>query len=437
MSRFADLLKNAEGAHKQERTLPNIAAKNGIQWSEQQEKFLNAQSPKIVLTALAGSGKTSALLEYARRRRHQNWNFVVFNRSVAESVTLRAPQNMRVKTAHQMAYAHFGHDLHNKIKDDVTVLEIQKILKDIPQAARTDFAMLVKNVFHEYLNSADLQITDQLISDFEWERFQLKFPDISWDVSMVLKYVENIWRLSLDAQSDFPITHDVYLKRFSMVNDPWKGTFWMLDEGQDWSDAFLSCFKRSASVSIRTGDPFQKLYDWRGASRQKWCDPASEKEIWLTHSYRTGLGVEPWVNSRLKSLACPRVWSSALSADCRVSQIEESVMNIKDFAPSVILATRWEDLKRMSAQLKDQNIVHYLNTSGSPQNSGIALTTIHSAKGLEYDRVWILDDALPQEEHAVQKARLAYVAITRAQKAIRIPQSWPQLNKSVALFDDF
>lgn len=437
MSRFGDLLKNAEGAHKHERALPQIVSTGGIPWSVQQEAFLNFQSPKIVLTALAGSGKTSSLLEYARRRRHQKWNFVVFNRSIADDVALRAPCNMNVKTAHQMAYAHFGHDLHQKIRNDLTLNEVKTQLSTVPHHAQHDYALLVKKIFQEYLNSADLQITEHLVSDFDWERFQLKYADTSWDLASLLKTVENIWRLSLDAQSDFSITHDVYLKRFSMVNDPWKGTFWMLDEGQDWSDAFLSCFKRSANVSIRTGDPFQKLYDWRGASRQKWCDPCSEKELWLTDSYRTAKGIEPWVNSRLKSLACPRVWSSALSAQCSVSTAEETPQNIQSFAPTVILAARWDNLQKMSQQLTEHNIAHHVNKDiNAVKKEGIVLTTIHSAKGLEYERVWVLDHALPEDEHAVQKSRLSYVALTRAQKAIRIPPSWPHQQQSVNLFDD-
>lgn len=437
MSRFGDLLKNAESAHKQERALPQIVATNSIPWSGQQETFLNMQSPKIVLTALAGSGKTSSLLEYARRRRHQKWNFVVFNRSIADDVALRAPPNMNVKTAHQMAYAHFGHDLHQKIRADLSLKEIQLQLTHIPQHAQHDYAVLVKKVFQEYVNSADLQISECLVSEFDWEQFQLKYADISWEIQSLTKTVEQIWRLSLDPQSDFTITHDVYLKRFSMVNDPWKGTFWMLDEGQDWSDAFLSCFKRSASVSIRTGDPFQKLYDWRGASRQKWCDPLTEKEVWLTDSYRTTKGMEPWVNARLKSLACSRVWSSALGGQCSISTMEENAKNIQMFAPTVILATRWDDLQRISHQLTEHGVRHYLNKDSTALKNGISLTTIHSAKGLEFDRVWILDDALPHDEHAVQKSRLAYVALTRTQKAVRIPPSWPHAVNSVALFDDF
>ncbi len=435
MSRFADLLKNAESAHKHERATPKVSVGGGFHWSSQQERFLNTQAPKLVLTALAGSGKTSCLLEYARRRRHQNWNFVVFNRSVADEVSLRAPPNMQVKTAHQMAYAHFGHDLHHKIKNKVPLNEIQKFLKDVPPVAQKDFAIIVKDVFHEYLNSSDLQITEHLVSEFEWERFQLKYSDISWDMPILLKSIENVWRASLDAQSSLSISHDVYLKRFSMVNDPWKGTFWMLDEGQDWSDAFLSCFKRSASVSIRTGDPYQKLYDWRGASRQKWCDTSIEKELWLTHSYRTGTGAEPWVNSRLKSLACPHTWSSALNQTCAVVHLDETEKNIQEFAPTVILATRWDDLKNISQKLQEAGVVHYLN-NGCPAQ-GICLTTIHSVKGLEYDRVWILDQALHEDDHAVQKSRLAYVALTRAKKSVRIPSSWPKLTQSVALFDDF
>ncbi len=59
----------------------------------------------------------------------------------------------------------------------------------------------------------------------------------------------------------------------------------------------------------------------------------------------------------------------------------------------------------------------------------VLLTTIHSAKGLEWDRVWVVgagDGQIPHprcSENVAEERRLLYVAVTRARKELTV--SWP------------
>lgn len=432
MSRFADLLKQAETAHQRPASAVRAPVQPSLRWSVEQERFLQSQAPQMVLTALAGSGKTSALLEYARRRPHQKWNFIVFNRAVAETVAARAPKNMTVRTAHQMAYAHFGHDLHHKIRTDFVVEQVASLLS-VPDICRADYAQAVISTLMEYLNSSDAVVSDALISDSVWMGLEEKYADTSWDKARLVSDVQHLWRQCLDPTSELFISHDVYLKRFSMVQAPWRSSHWMLDEGQDWSDAFLSAFSQCASVSIRAGDPFQKLYEWRGASTAPWR--TTEAEFWLTRSFRSGGGIEPWVNLRLKALHCSKTWLPASHA-CSVTHAEETVENIVHFSPSVMLASRWSELRRLAAALQSAGVEHTLLTTPQTPIKGIALSTIHAAKGLEYERVWIGDQGLSPDDNAVVRGRMAYVALTRAQHALRVPQNWPKLEQNVSVFDD-
>lgn len=49
MSRFGDLLKQAENAHKTKSVLSveSIGANPSLQWSEEQQEFLNTAHPKM------------------------------------------------------------------------------------------------------------------------------------------------------------------------------------------------------------------------------------------------------------------------------------------------------------------------------------------------------------------------------------------------------
>jgi DNA helicase II / ATP-dependent DNA helicase PcrA len=82
-------------------------------------------------------------------------------------------------------------------------------------------------------------------------------------------------------------------------------------------------------------------------------------------------------------------------------------------------------------------LIAYIEQIFSDGNSAINLCTVHRAKGLEADRVWIIDpSSMPQVwkgQKAWQKAQednLIYVALTRAKKELFIVgnASWVKLD---------
>lgn len=62
------------------------------------------------------------------------------------------------------------------------------------------------------------------------------------------------------------------------------------------------------------------------------------------------------------------------------------------------------------------------------ENSGITLLTVHAAKGLEFDHVWIPDcnektfphGSSREPEHCEEERRIFYVAMTRAKKDLEL-----------------
>ena len=84
-----------------------------------------------------------------------------------------------------------------------------------------------------------------------------------------------------------------------------------------------------------------------------------------------------------------------------------------------------------------------LRTGGSGEEADVILSTIHSSKGLEYDRVYLLDvlDGVlpsdprgasaslrsPEREALEEERRLFYVAVTRAKDHLTVFQSGPSL----------
>jgi superfamily I DNA/RNA helicase len=100
----------------------------------------------------------------------------------------------------------------------------------------------------------------------------------------------------------------------------------------------------------------------------------------------------------------------------------------KDESRLQSLEDRWECLIAVSETLPTtataKDLTDKLDNIFSDDKAPITLSTIHKAKGLEWDRVFILDFSLigrraTSPEAKQQENNLAYVAITRAKRELR------------------
>jgi superfamily I DNA/RNA helicase len=66
----------------------------------------------------------------------------------------------------------------------------------------------------------------------------------------------------------------------------------------------------------------------------------------------------------------------------------------------------------------------------SAEEDQITLSSIHKAKGLERDRVWLLQESLYRREWSQAEANIEYVGITRAINDLRIVEGVPSLQRS-------
>src|SRR5687768_15908377 len=91
-----------------------------MQLTQEQIAIINSTGD-IRINAVAGSGKTTTLIEYARARKDQGKIlYLAFNRSVkveAEQKFLKAGlKNVRIETAHSLAYNYIIKDSNYRLK---------------------------------------------------------------------------------------------------------------------------------------------------------------------------------------------------------------------------------------------------------------------------------------------------------------------------------
>lgn len=402
---LSDLFQKAALVHKEKPIVPVVRAST-LRWTDQQEEVLQSSSPKVLIKALAGTGKTSTLLEYARRRPEKKWHFLVFNRATAEEIQIKSPKNVRVKTVHQLGFSKFAQHVSHKIKDKVSIEDFSSLIPSgsvrHPHAYAKHLMLSMEYYCHHRLCWSEMRLDPKAQAKFQ-------ISEQAWQ-----DHLQFWWSQAFLENSPLPLLHDMYVKRLAQSDFSWDG-HWMLDEAQDWSEAFYDSFAHKTQSHVIVGDPYQTLYRFRHA--QGTMLPLEDHQVcWLTQSQRQGHGVEDVVNGFLKPMGCPEVWQGNPSFACEAVSSAQSVETVSSFAPEVFLAYDHDTLSLARQQY------------GS---FGASFMTIHASKGLEFERVWVLDHDLPLHLPLQDRLALQYVSSTRSKTHLRLPPSWLSQNLRV------
>jgi len=237
----------------------------------EQEQAVHTEGNQKI-EAVAGSGKTSTLLAYAKARPKQSILYLAFNRAVREDADKKMLKmglnHVTVQTAHALAYravasqGKFGKlDVMPSVKvsELVETLGLTRQIKDYATACK--LAHHVNQCLSFFCNSALLrfQETDYLSV--------MTHPEA---IEFVSKYHEAIlhhtkrWMEKMYA-GQVPMTHDFYLKLFHYLNPKLPYDVILFDEGQDASPVMLDIFLKQDAVKVIVGDRHQQIYGWRYA----------------------------------------------------------------------------------------------------------------------------------------------------------------------------
>ena len=211
-----------------------------------------------------------------------------------------------------------------------------------------------------------------------------------------------------------------------------------VDEYQDVSPAQHAVLKfwtnKAQSVCV-VGDPAQTIYSFAGSSswfleHAKGDFPSPYRQISLSSNYRSGREIIRCANSVLAPSpkkyvrqACTLKSRGAVSKEsfsdfsalaARAAKLAQDREKGKSVA---ILARSRRDLDAVKKELSSRLIP--VSDSGREKKEGVALFTIHSAKGLEWDRV-ILVIGTEKVEMTEEERRILYVACTRAKERLDI-----------------
>ncbi len=485
-----------------------------MQLTEEQLSIIQSDG-NIKINAVAGSGKTSTLIEYAKSRLSKSRIlYLAFNKSVKMEASKKFSEcglkHVRVETPHSLAYNFIVKGSNYKLKPTgyktYEIVEALGLNFSREKHAEYIAASHILKLVSLFCNSDQPKIKAVNYLDTLPSGKAKAFATAAFD------YIEKQSRILLAKmdKAEIEITHDFYLKKFQLSNPVLNYDYILFDEGQDASSAMLDVFLKQKAVKIIVGDTHQQIYGWRYAVNS--LEKVNFPDYALSSSFRFGediasLAVDilerknevrphaPFLikgrgeSSEIKSKAIIGRSNLGLLFKAIELVIEEKAAKSVYFEGNVNSYTYAEDgaslydvlslqngrhqgirsplIKQMrnlseleeyiekTADIELGTMLELVNEYGNDipeiikeikalhvpdedrEKADYIFSTVHRAKGMEYDSVELVGDFLTEEklkelvsasddtthDKLIEEVNLLYVAVTRTKSILRIPES--------------
>lgn len=453
------------------------------------EAFAKGNSLKV--GAFAGTGKTT-LLRYMAERVQGRGLYIAYNNQIARESASKFPSHVTCKTAHAIALDGLPRELREKASQGnrLTQGALARYLQQragLVEIDAREIAPVVAAAMHWFCVSADPYPT---LSHVERA---LQTVHTAVGPEEILSVLPAVWEGISTVDGGLPLTFDGYLKFYQLMGANLPADYVLADEAQDMFPAIQFLILRSAGQTAWVGDSNQQLYEFNGA------DDAMQRleglETYpLTLSFRFGewladlvqpilaqLGESETIRgnpeittTRAKrplqvrlargnvSLLTPLV--AAVSAGKRVHVLGgvAKLNALLDDVESVMIKRRvqtgplagigsWHEARERAAGRGNRVLrdlvglveKHRLRevrrcvdaVCKGEGDARIVLSTVHQAKGREFDKVALIDDFRQRQEvlftfrgedfyaNSPEILRLLYVALTRARDEVFVPMA--------------
>lgn len=333
-------------------------------------------------------------------------------------------------------------------------------------------ASWVSKVVTSYMHSSRRDITpEDVFLGSEYKHLQLTEKD----KLILAQAAKKIW-IYYQQDYTYHITHDVYLKLFGMSGINLNYDVILIDECQDVSGIMLSFLNSQInSQKIYVGDKFQKIYSFTGSIDITLQLPHVER-FFLTKTFRFGDDISKYANQWINQLVpnSPKlIGTESIFSDidtkvilcrsnasvieqylkivneyngvkcnvsCDISSITNFLTALKEldetkstkypilsYFDSVTKFFTWAENNdfmletellqniKLAKKFSYKKILPILNSYKGHRNPDIEISTVHKAKGLEWDEVTLSDDFRFGSD---EELRIFYVAITRAKHSL-------------------
>ncbi len=444
-------------------------------WTAEQEALLVSTATRIDAVALAGTGKTAVLGEFARRRARAKFRYLTFNRALADAAVATMPSNVRAGTFHALAFPRYGAPLGPKLNKRFNPEQVRRAVGwPAFEGWETAVAALRQWRAGFLASTATLPALGQLAPmEWAWLVARPGVMDAIGGSEGFLKAAERLWDVTLDGRwTEIDAPGETPLKLMALAGVSWGADGILVDEAQDLTPAMVHGLAQQSAQVLAAGDPSQNLYAWRRAGTA-WPLEGAERFA-LTGSFRFGAPVAEVANACLERLGQRErvvglksessvalaegplrpgtTWLARTQAGALIGALAaleqglkpawvgqgslgrlQAVLDVADGRPAsdpwlaglnsldAVAATAEE-----SGALEWRSAVRLIQRQGAAQikralkelvgrqgNGNVLVATIHQAKGRTFDRVRLADD-LRWDSTDAEEHRVGYVAVTRS-----------------------
>lgn len=394
---------------------------NKLKYNEKQLEAIESLNPNVAIIAPAGSGKTStlvgAIVEHRENNPNESITAITFTRKAAGELKDRIPfvENISVATIHSWSYQELV-NLSKKMQNDpdkafrIRMLDeekIKEILSDLSRR-RNYYYIRLNELYFYIIGNYNIDITDAVRSMYE---------------AVLTDYTTYKRSNGLYDFTDLPL---YLLDKLNDTGQTIEGIDALfVDEFQDVDPVQLKVLDKVASEKkFYIGDFAQSIYQFRGATKDIMRHVPQFKVMGLDINYRSyqeiidfastardymkdvGLEFSKVFETRPSSIICERGRGGKVYTLSQGGSAMEVNKNFKLNGVNLIREILREN--PMFLCRTNREVKHL-------QNMGIEnVSTVHQAKGLEYDAVIATDFKIKGDEDV----NVGYVALTRAKNTL-------------------
>ncbi|MBM7620046.1 superfamily I DNA/RNA helicase [Bacillus tianshenii] len=434
--------------------------------TEKQQEVVDYDGEELLIKGIAGSGKTTVLLNKARKMIKKDPSIRIglftYNKTLSTYAKYIAdqigPDNLYVYNFHSWAFQPLRQAGKMKwVKVANTKDRKNYLQQSIKECSSKKHRFAKEDKFHDFLLEEISWIKGKAIitsSDY----MEASRTGRGGDVRVTKKDREVLFSIyegyetakKIDGKVDYDDYGLTIYQNKAKLSDQYKFDCVMVDEAQDLQQIQLMLLRYIAKERfVVAADKGQKIYktsfSWKeiginilgGRTKVLQNSFRSTRQIiQMAHSLQQHDSIindEEYVQPVLPEYTgpMPDVFECGGKKEHDAAVIETIKKLQKDNPEKTIgiLSKEWRSTKRFYYSLQAEGIPHEFieKEKGNVHTPGVKLTTFHSAKGLEFDYVIIIDlideltdKEIQDDEYMEVERRLLYVSITRAKTYLQL-----------------
>jgi hypothetical protein len=227
---------------------------------------LTSSENELNIFGVPGSGKTEFACSLAKEAPALRFLYLSFGRENTVAAQNRTPDNVDCFSFHSFAFNRLGIN-SSRVRGKLTMSDAKslpyEILSELDSMAKLEAFLILTSRFSE----SRLKLNESL--RLLEERGVYPHLNIQ-DKASVFRALKGYFNSSFSGESQTPITHNLYLKRYSLSRDILPYDALIVDEAQDLNPAMFSVIEQIQVSNpnirvVKMGDPMQQIFGFIGS----------------------------------------------------------------------------------------------------------------------------------------------------------------------------